>query len=116
NDAITLMRLLYDDKEDTDIFIENVLWAAEKKLSSIEFYHAPGCKKCNQTGYKGRIGIYEVLDVDAGVADLINKHGTAPEIQEYAVTHGMITMFEDGLVKAKRGITSIEEVLRVTRE
>ncbi|KKT25844.1 MAG: Type II secretion system protein E [Candidatus Magasanikbacteria bacterium GW2011_GWA2_43_9] len=117
-EAIKELQKLVDVKGILKLYKDHgiTLKAAEKKLSSIEFYHAPGCKKCNQTGYKGRIGIYEVLDVDAGVADLINKHGTAPEIQEYAVTHGMITMFEDGLVKAKRGITSIEEVLRVTRE
>jgi len=92
------------------------LKTAEKKLSSMEFSRSKGCKKCSDTGYKGRIGIYEVLEVDAGVAELINKHATAPEIHDYAVKHGMTTMLEDGLVKAKQGITSIEEVLRVTRE
>jgi type II secretory ATPase GspE/PulE/Tfp pilus assembly ATPase PilB-like protein len=81
-----------------------------------KFYHSPGCKECHNLGYQGRIGIYEVLEVDKELADKINARATASDIKAHAVEHGMITMLQDGLIKAKRGITTIEEVLRATRD
>ncbi len=80
------------------------------------FYHGKGCEKCNQTGYTGRIGIYEVIIVDNAVRDAILKKLPASEIKKVAVTQGMTTMLEDGLEKAKAGITTIEEVLRTMHE
>ncbi len=67
-------------------------------------------------GYKGRVGIYEVLDNSLGVQKLIMANATANEIQEQAISEGMVTMQLDGIIKALRGETTIEEVLRVTRE
>jgi type IV pilus assembly protein PilB len=92
------------------------LQTAEKKLSSMEFYKSKGCRRCGDSGYKGRIGIYEVLDIDDGLEELINNRATAQKIHEYAITKGMVTMLQDGIIKAKQGITTIEEILRVTRE
>lgn len=73
-----------------------------------------GCESCNQTGYKGRIGIYEVLGNSGKVQEAIMNNATSESIEREAIADGMITMQVDGLVKALRGQTSIEEIIRVT--
>jgi type IV pilus assembly protein PilB len=95
---------------------EITLKAEEKNLNSMIFYRGEGCSRCGNSGYKGRMGIYEVLDVDKDLANKINARATADDIKTYAIEHGMVTMLQDGLIKAKRGITTIEEVLRVSRD
>ena len=75
-----------------------------------------GCEKCNHTGYKGRVGIYEVLGGSNPIQKLIMANATSAQIQTQAVQEGMITMQTDGLIKAIRGETTVEEVLRVTKE
>ena len=75
-----------------------------------------GCDECNHNGYKGRIGLYEVLGNSIPIQRMIVANATSNEIQDKAIAEGMITMQNDGLVKALRGETTIEEVLRVTRE
>lgn len=75
-----------------------------------------GCEACGKTGYKGRIGIYEVLTNSVDVQQLIVGNATSNDIQNQGIKDGMITMQIDGLIKALRGQTSIEEILRVTRE
>jgi type IV pilus assembly protein PilB len=92
------------------------LTAKEKNLSSMTFYRGEGCAKCNKSGYKGRLGIYEILSVDKDIAKLINERATAREIGDFAKSHGMVTILQDGLIKAKQGITTVEEVLGATRE
>ncbi len=85
-------------------------------VGKITFYKGEGCNRCGQTGFKGRMGIYEILEMDEELIKMINAHGTADDIKKYAREKGMITMLEDGLIKAKMGITTISEVLRVTKE
>lgn len=75
-----------------------------------------GCGDCSNTGYKGRIGIYEVLGVSVPIQKQIISNATSNDIQEEAISEGMVTMQADGLVKSLRGVTTIEEVLRVTKE
>lgn len=75
-----------------------------------------GCEECNNTGYKGRIGIYEVLDTTVAIQKMIVANATSNQIQDQSIADGMITMQTDGLIKALRGNTTVEEVLRVTRE
>ena len=88
----------------------------EKPKESMVFYRGAGCRRCGESGYKGRIGIYEVLEVDQQITAKINQRANAEEIGAYAREHGMITIAQDGLIKAKQGITTIEEVLQATRE
>jgi type IV pilus assembly protein PilB len=88
----------------------------EGKGGKLTFYQGAGCRRCGDTGYKGRVGIYEVLVVDEGVVKKINQAASASEIDTYARQVGMVTMLEDGLIKAKKGITAISEVLRVANE
>ncbi len=82
---------------------------------TIPFFRARPNKE-SPDGYKGRVGIHEVLEVSPKIKDLIVKNATADAVQEQAVKDGMITMFEDGFIKAAQGKTSIEEVLRVISE
>lgn len=78
--------------------------------------HPDGCNACNHTGYKGRIGIYEVLNNTPAVQSLIVGNSTSDVIQTTAIKEGMLTMQVDGFIKALRGETTIEEILRVTSE
>ncbi len=80
------------------------------------FWIGGGCKTCGGTGYKGRIGIYEVLEVFGNIRDLIVSKASSENILDAAVKNGMTTMLEDGFAKAGSGMTSIAEVLRVIQE
>ncbi|MEK7629329.1 MAG: GspE/PulE family protein [Patescibacteria group bacterium] len=82
---------------------------------SISFYR-PKETETAPTGYKGRIGIFEVLDITPKIKELIVASATSDDIQKVAEEEGMITMLEDGFIKAVQGITSIEEILRASRE
>jgi len=84
-------------------------------LEKIIFYKAKKSRGCDN-GYKGRIGIYEALPVTETIKALITEEIFTSRIEERAKKDGMRTMIEDGLVKAAQGFTTIEEVLRVTRE
>jgi len=87
-----------------------------KKFEDLKFFRGHGCDKCNNTGYKGRIGIHEILEVTPEISEMIVKHSTTQEIQQKAEEEGMILMWEDGFIKAVHGVTTIEEVLRVSKE
>lgn len=89
---------------------------AEKDAATMTFYRGQGCRRCGNTGYKGRIGIYEVLPIDSIISSAISSGSNADVLKELARKNGMVTMFEDGIVKSKQGITTLEEVLRATRE
>ncbi|HPQ94513.1 MAG: type II secretion system ATPase GspE [Thiothrix sp.] len=82
----------------------------------MRLWHAKGCHACGQTGYKGRSAIHEVLVMDDAIRRSILKHDDAGVIQEHARAGGMRTMYEDGLLKALKGVTTLEEVLRVAEE
>jgi general secretion pathway protein E len=82
----------------------------------ITLHQPQGCDACNQTGYLGRVAILETLVIDDELRRLILRHAEAHEIKRAAVEAGMRTMYRDGLAKALAGITSLEEVLRVTRD
>ena len=73
-----------------------------------------GCDKCNLTGYKGRVGLYEVMQVDDEVKELILVGASGLELRKKAIERGMITLRQSGLYKVKDGATTIEEVLRET--
>ncbi|MFZ5425226.1 MAG: GspE/PulE family protein [Patescibacteria group bacterium] len=82
----------------------------------IKLYRGKGCDKCNKTGYKGRMGIFEVLEMSNKIAELTLENSTADKIQDMAVAEGMITLVQDGFLKVLEGSTTIEEVLRVAKE
>ncbi len=79
------------------------------------FYHGKGCENCRQTGYRGRMGILEILMVDDTVRDMLIRGVATHEIKNYAIKEGgMVTLWEDALQKFSSGMTTLEEVLRVT--
>jgi type IV pilus assembly protein PilB len=92
------------------------LSTSDSKINRIWKAHDGGCNTCNHTGYKGRMGIYEVLSNTVTVQKLIVANSTSEVIQEQAIKEGMVTMQVDGFIKALRGQTTIEEILRVTSE
>lgn len=75
-----------------------------------------GCDECGHNGFKGRVGIYEVLGISVPIQKMITANATSNEIQEKAIEEGMVTMQTDGFIKSLRGVTTLEEVLRATRE
>lgn len=85
---------------------------SERVKEPISFFQGTGCDKCHGRGYLGRVGIYEVLVMDDHIEDLTINRASGAEIQEEARKHGMVTMYQDGLLKAAAGITTIDEVLR----
>ncbi|MCS4558766.1 hypothetical protein L9G74_20300, partial [Shewanella sp. C32] len=80
------------------------------------FYRGKGCNHCKETGYRGRFGIFQLMLMTREVRDLVVKNATADQLRMEALKSGMITLREDGLEKARRGMTTVEEVLRVTQE
>jgi type II secretory ATPase GspE/PulE/Tfp pilus assembly ATPase PilB-like protein len=88
----------------------------EKTIKTLWKASPEGCDACSHTGYKGRIGIYEVLGNTIPIQKLIISNATSNQIQDTAISEGMVTMQTDGLIKALRGNTTVEEVLRVTKE
>jgi len=95
---------------------EKTIVDAKKGLGSLLFYRGKGCKQCNNSGYKGRIGIYETLDITEQISEMILRKASRAELKEAAIKQGMLTIVEDGFIKAKNGITTIEEIMRVTKE
>lgn len=80
------------------------------------FYKSKGCSECGKRGYKGRIGIFEVLEVNESIRQMIVEKVSADVILKEAIVNGMIPLLRDGINKASGGLTSIEEVMRVVRE
>lgn len=79
-------------------------------------YRGHGCKVCGNSGFLGQIGIFEVFPITSDVREMIVREAHEDELRKKAISDGMITMFMDGLEKVERGITTIEEILRVVNE
>lgn len=83
---------------------------------TIRVYEGKGCNVCHDSGYMGRVGIFEVLEISEEIKELIVQKADASDIQQLAIEQGMDTMFDDGLEKVKQGVTSLEEIMRVAKE
>ena len=101
-----------DSNRILEILKEEKIVKDKNFISDIEFCRPKSSKECSD-GYKGRLGIYEAFSVTSSIKELIIKRADADQIQGQAQKEGMLTMVEDGFVKAAQGLTSIEEVLRV---
>ena len=86
---------------------------ANPSLAAGNWHKAAGCEYCHHTGYKGRLGIYELVPLGNGIQQLINNQAPLAEIKALVRAQGHRSLFEDGLIKASKGVTSIEEVTRV---
>ncbi len=82
--------------------------------TDVEAYEHVGCARCNNSGYRGRVGIYSVMSLSDRLKEMTIAHAAEPEIAAVAREEGMLTLREDGVVKVRAGVTSLEEVLRVT--
>ena len=82
----------------------------------MEIFHGKGCEDCHGTGYRGRVGIYELFMTTEEARGLILTRRPTGEIRRHAIEHGMTTLRDDGWAKARAGITTVEEILRVTQE
>ena len=87
---------------------------SEEDANTVHIHKGKGCSKCNNTGYKGRVALYEVMPVTAAIRELIFLKANASELRRKAMEEGMMSLRQSGLTKIKNGITTIEEVLRET--
>ena len=85
-----------------------------KLLDDIKLYKGKGCEKCNSTGFKGRLGIFEILEMDRGVAELVLASAPDTDLMDAARKGGMITLKQDGYIKALKGSTTLEEIFRIS--
>ena len=85
----------------------------EDDEAPVELWRGRGCETCRHTGYKGRLGIYEIMLLNAEVAELISRRAPVQDIKEAALANGMITLQMDGLRKVLDGLTTPEEIRRV---
>lgn len=100
-------------------YVENALKTLPKdepRPEKLQFFHGKGCTNCSNTGYKGRIGIFEVFSVTNEIKELVAKKASGVEIEKLAIIQGMVTLKQDGILKAIDGLTTLEEVWRVTKE
>jgi general secretion pathway protein E len=100
-------RATYQPPED-----ELVAFNKELENQAVTFYHGTGCILCANTGYRGRIGIFEFLVMNETIRKMLRSQAGAGEIRAQAIADGMVTMKQDGMLKVKEGITSISEVMR----
>jgi type IV pilus assembly protein PilB len=85
-----------------------------QEAKTVKIKKGKGCSTCNNTGYKGRCGLYEVMEVDDEIKDLILVGASSLELKKKAIERGMLTLRRSGLVKVMQGITTLEEVARET--
>jgi len=116
------LNLIHKKENISDIVKRSLAkYFSEEELNKLEigdeyiFYKANGCATCGFTGYKGRIGIYEVMEIGDALKNAIIEGRTADEIEKVAVESGMITMLENGIKQALSGVTSLEEIIRVIK-
>jgi type IV pilus assembly protein PilB len=100
----------------TKHFSEKVITKFFGESKEIRMYTGKGCEVCHTTGYTGRVGIFEILVITEEIEKLITAKADGEVIKKKAIEEGMTTMFEEGLAKVQEGVTSIEEVLRATKE
>lgn len=107
------------DEEMAEILkeIEKMPSAEKSQIQSqeIKFYQGKGCKSCDNSGFKGRIGIYEVLNITPEMQQQILKRVSSTELNNLAISQGMVTMIQDGIIKASQGATTMSEVWRATK-
>jgi len=85
-----------------------------QEAKTVKIHKGRGCAVCNSTGYKGRTGLYEVMEVDDDIRELILVGASAVELKKKAIEHDMITLRRSGLIKVMDGVTTMEEVARET--
>lgn len=88
----------------------------QKRPPQIQFFHGKGCENCGKSGYKGRIGIFEIFELSGNLKELVANRASGATLAEQAIKNGMVTMKQDGILKAIDGLTTLEEIWRVTQD
>jgi type IV pilus assembly protein PilB len=101
-------------KRRTVISVEALAGAGVTAGAELEGYEPVGCPRCNGSGYRGRVGIYSAMSMSETLKELTIQRAAEPEIAGVAEEEGMLTLREDGVSKVRAGVTSLEEVLRVS--
>jgi len=101
---------------DCTLYVEQMRLTRFSRDPQIMLWHARGCSQCANTGYVGRVCITEMMPMTDALRSLVMRHANAADLRAEAIRCGMVTMYEDGLRKAVKGVTTFEEVLRATRE
>ncbi len=101
-------------KEEYEVPDKQKKYLERAKMDTTKLYKGKGCEKCRDSGYIGRVGIYELLLVDDNFRDMINKDPSVTHMRKVFYESGQNTLFQDGMKKVEKGLTSIDEVLRVT--
>lgn len=117
--AQRLARRLCSCKQPTEILDAVLIQAGFKENEldgSWQPYKPVGCDRCNGSGYKGRVGIYQIMPITQEIERIILAHGSAPDIEQQAQKEGVRSLRESGLMKVKQGLTSLEEILGCTNE
>ncbi len=109
-------RICTNCKEQVEVPIQALLSVgfSEAEAHSLKIFHGRGCDRCGGTGYKGRVGLFEVMEISEDIRELILSGATVVELRRKAIEEGMITLRQSGLHKIREGITTIEEVVRET--
>jgi type IV pilus assembly protein PilB len=92
-----------------------VLQRLQLEADDCDFQRGAGCEACNQTGYSGRVGLYEIHRLTPKLKDLVSRHSTERALKRAALSSGAQFLLDDGLSKVRRGLTTVEELLRVIR-
>lgn len=111
-----IRRICSECKEKQDIPVEAIVEIGfpEDEAKDIEIFKGTGCQRCNNTGYKGRVGLFEVMEVTDELRELILIGASAIELRKKAIELGMVTLRQSGLAKIRNGVTTIEEVVKET--
>jgi len=107
------VRALFDKLNVSKEFVSNIPELAKK---TVRLYRGKGCNLCRNTGYYGRNGVFEIMDMSENIQELVVQKTTSDKLEQAAIANGMTTMLEDGIHKAFQGMTTIEEALRVVKE
>jgi len=113
-----IRRICKDCKAEHEYTSEELaaLGMTDAELAEITFYKGSGCSSCGDTGYRGRAGLYEVMTLTPALRRMILQGGSADELKETAIEEGMLTLRMDGIMKLRKGITTLEEVVKETAE
>jgi type IV pilus assembly protein PilB len=115
--AQRLGRKICQDCKEEDNFPVNALinlGFSEEEANTVKCYKGKGCPTCNNSGYKGRIALYEIMPISSEIKEMVLEGASADELKKTAMRFGMKTLRQSGLTKVREGVTSIEEVMRVT--
>jgi type IV pilus assembly protein PilB len=109
-------RVCVECKDKVDLPVQALIEAGftPEEAKTVSVFKGRGCTTCNNSGYKGRAGLYEVMEIDDDIRELILVGASATELKKKAIEHGMITLRRSGLIKAAAGVTTLEEVARET--